>query len=66
MLGPMFIAVSHLGAVGLGLAAFVLLILVGGAVGGFGRAAERITAQGNDVRTDRPEFRRPPDEGGLL
>jgi hypothetical protein len=59
-------AVSTLGAVGLSLAAVAALVAVGWALAPFGRTAERFTEQGHTVSTDRPEFRRPPDEGGLL
>lgn len=61
------IAMSSWGVFGLCAAAFVLLVLVGPAVRSFGRAAEMTTDMGHKVSTkDRPEFRRPPDQGSLL
>ena len=57
---------SSLGVGALSLAGFVLLVLVAPAVRSFGRAAEISTDMGHKVTTDRPEFRRPPDEGSLL
>jgi hypothetical protein len=62
----MLLAVSTLGAIGLSLVAVAGLVAAGWALAPFGRAAERFTDQGHTVSTDRPEFRRPPDEGGLL
>jgi hypothetical protein len=62
----MVVAMSSLGVFALCVAGFVLLVLVGPAVSNFGRAAEQVTDMGHKVTKDRPEFRRPPDEGGLL
>ncbi len=57
---------SNLGVGALCLAGFVLMVLVGPAVRSYGRAAEQVTDMGHKVTKDRPEFRRPPDEGNLL
>ena len=57
---------SSWGVFGLCVAALVLLVLVAPAVRSYGRAAEISTEMGHKVTKDRPEFRRPPDEGGLL
>lgn len=57
---------SNLGVGALCLAAFVLMILVAPAVRSFGRAAEQVTEMGHNVTKDRPEFRKPRDEGNLL
>ena len=62
----MVLAVSSLGVLALCLTGFVLLLLVGPAVRNFGRAAEQVTDMGHKITKDRPEFRKPPDEGDLL
>jgi hypothetical protein len=46
--------------------AVVLMLLVAPAVRAHGRNAEEMTDAGHKVRRDAPEFRKPPDEGGLL
>lgn len=62
----MVVAMSDLGVGALCVAGLVLMVLVAPAVRSFGRAAEISTEMGHKVTKDRPEFRRPPDEGGLL
>lgn len=62
----LILAVSQLGAAALGVLAVAALLAVGWALLPFGRIAERFTVRGDAVARDRPEFRRPPDEGGLL
>ena len=62
----MVVAVSSWGVFGICLAGFVLLMLVGPAVRNFGRAAEQVTDMGHKITKDRPEFRKPPNEGDLL
>lgn len=62
----MVLAVSTPGVFALCVAAIVLLVLVAPGVRNFGRAAEQVTDMGHKVTSDRPEFKRPPDEGGLL
>jgi hypothetical protein len=62
----MVVAMSSLGVFALCVAGIVLLVLVGPAVTNFGRAAEKMTDMGHRVDHDRPEFRKPPDEGNLL
>ncbi len=64
--GAMLIAMSTWGVFGLCVLGFVLMVLVAPAVRSYGRAAEQVTDMGHKVTADRPEFRKPPDEGSLL
>ncbi len=57
---------STWGVFGLCVFAIVLMVLVAPAVRSYGRAAEQVTDMGHKVTKDRPEFRKPPDEGSLL
>ena len=62
----MVIAVSTFEVVVIVAILVVGLLLAGGGLGAFGRAAESHSPHGDKLSSDRAEFRRPPDEGGLL
>jgi hypothetical protein len=66
----MFVALSTVGVVVLAVAAIAVLVvlarlLLGQSAMPQGRAAERMTDQGNVVR-EPPGFRKPPGDDGLL